>query len=69
VAARFAANDYQLTDIITAPAISISSRLRLVENSLGSFQGGFLLISHDHRLVENVADRLYLLEEGRLRLV
>jgi len=43
--------------------------VEVLEKLLEGFHGGFLLVSHDRALVENVADRLYLLEAGRLRLV
>ncbi|MBU0982386.1 MAG: ATP-binding cassette domain-containing protein [candidate division Zixibacteria bacterium] len=40
-----------------------------LEGLLESFPGGFLIVSHDREFVENVADRLYFLEDARLRLV
>lgn len=42
--------------------------IEVLEQLLTDFPGGFLLISHDRSFVENVADQLYLLEEGHLRL-
>jgi len=43
--------------------------IEVLESLLGAFCGGFLMISHDRTFVENASDKLYLLEEGRLRLV
>ena len=43
--------------------------IEVLEQMLSSFQGGYVVISHDRRFVENVADKLYLLEGGRLHLV
>jgi ATPase subunit of ABC transporter with duplicated ATPase domains len=43
--------------------------IEVMESLLGSFHGGFVLVSHDRTFVENVADRLYLLTDDRLRLL
>jgi ATP-binding cassette subfamily F protein 3 len=43
--------------------------IEILEHLLIDFQGGFLLISHDRSFVANVSDRLYLLEDGRIKLV
>jgi ATPase subunit of ABC transporter with duplicated ATPase domains len=43
--------------------------IEVLEQMLGRFNGGVLMISHDRTFVENVAERLYVLEDGRLRLV
>lgn len=43
--------------------------IEVLERMLGDFGGGILMISHDRTFVENVAERLYVLEGGRLRLV
>ncbi len=43
--------------------------IEVLESLLSAFKGGFLMISHDRSFVENVSDRLYLLEGGSLRLV
>lgn len=42
--------------------------IHVLEELLADFPGGYLMISHDRSFVENVADHLYLLEEGYLRL-
>ncbi len=43
--------------------------VEVLEQLLDRFPGGYLIISHDRSFVENVSDRLYTLDEGRLRLV
>ena len=43
--------------------------IEVLEQMLGKFDGGILVISHDRAFVENVAERLFMLEDGRLRLV
>jgi ATP-binding cassette subfamily F protein 3 len=43
--------------------------IEVLESLLSAFKGGFLMISHDRAFVENVSDRLYLLEGKSLRLV
>ncbi len=43
--------------------------IEVLERLLSAFQGGFLLISHDRRFVEHVADKLYLLGDARIRLI
>lgn len=43
--------------------------IEVLERMFGSFGGGLLMISHDRAFVENVAERLFVLEGGRLRLV
>jgi ATP-binding cassette subfamily F protein 3 len=43
--------------------------IEVLEQLLGQFRGGMLVISHDRAFVENVAETLYVLEGGRLRLV
>ena len=40
--------------------------ITVLEQMLAAFPGGFLLVSHDRTFVENVADRLLLLDHGRL---
>lgn len=41
----------------------------VLEQLLRDYRGGFLMISHDRAFVSNTARRLYLVEDGRLRLV
>ncbi|MFZ5980208.1 MAG: ATP-binding cassette domain-containing protein [Candidatus Zixiibacteriota bacterium] len=43
--------------------------VQVLERVLGAFPGGYLIISHDRTFVENVAERLYLLENGRIMMV
>ncbi|MDH4158511.1 MAG: ATP-binding cassette domain-containing protein [candidate division Zixibacteria bacterium] len=43
--------------------------IEVLEKILDGFAGGFLIISHDRRFIENVADRLYVLDGGRPRLL
>jgi ATPase subunit of ABC transporter with duplicated ATPase domains len=43
--------------------------IEVLEQLLGQFHGGMLVISHDRAFVENVAETLYMLESGQLRLV
>ena len=43
--------------------------IEVLEKLLDEFQGGYLIISHDRAFAANAAERLYMLEEGRLRLV
>lgn len=43
--------------------------IEVLEQMLEDYRGGFLLISHDRSFVGNVAERLYLLADGHLRLV
>ncbi len=43
--------------------------IEVLEQLLQDFKGGFLVISHDRRFVENVAHKLYLLDGGRLTVV
>lgn len=43
--------------------------IEVLEQLLHDFQGGFLMISHDRAFVANVADKLCLLDGGRLKLV
>jgi len=43
--------------------------IQVLEGLLRNFQGGFLIVSHDRSFVQNVSDKLYLLEKGRVRLV
>ena len=43
--------------------------IEVLEQLAQDFGGGFLLISHDRSFVENVAETLYVLDAGRLRLV
>jgi len=43
--------------------------VQVLEKMLEAFPGGYMIISHDRTFVENVAERLYLLEGGRLKLV
>ncbi|MFH1893647.1 MAG: ATP-binding cassette domain-containing protein [Candidatus Zixiibacteriota bacterium] len=43
--------------------------IEVLEQLLQDFGGGFLLISHDRSFVANVADKLYVLDGGRLRQV
>lgn len=43
--------------------------IMIMEKMLQDFPGGFALISHDQRFVENVADKLMLIKDGKLELV
>ncbi len=43
--------------------------VEVLEQALSQFPGGYLVVSHDRSFVESVADKLYLIEEGRLKLV
>lgn len=43
--------------------------IEVLQRLLAAFRGGFLLVSHDRRFVEHVADKLYLLEDARIRLI
>ncbi|MDD5425487.1 MAG: ATP-binding cassette domain-containing protein [candidate division Zixibacteria bacterium] len=43
--------------------------VEVLEQLLTGFAGGYLIISHDRTFVENIADCLYMLEDGQLRLV
>ncbi len=43
--------------------------IEILERLLQDFEGGFLTVSHDRAFIENIADRLYYLEDGHLRLV
>lgn len=43
--------------------------VQVLERMLAAFPGGYLIISHDRTFVENVAERLYLLKDGRMALV
>ena len=43
--------------------------IRVLEDLLASFRGGYIAISHDRTFVSEVADKLYYLQSGRLRLV
>ncbi|AFZ68780.1 ABC-F family ATP-binding cassette domain-containing protein [Deinococcus peraridilitoris] len=40
--------------------------LESVETALDEFGGTLLMVSHDRRLIEHLADRIWLLEDGRL---
>jgi ATP-binding cassette subfamily F protein 3 len=42
--------------------------IEVLEELLGDFHGGMLVISHDRAFVARVAETLYVLEDGRLRL-
>jgi ATP-binding cassette subfamily F protein 3 len=46
--------------------LDIEARQALVE-ALGDYQGAVVLISHDRRLIETVADRLWLVDAGTVR--
>jgi len=46
--------------------LDIDARDALVQ-ALGSYEGAVVLVSHDPRLVELVADRLWLVQDGRVR--
>jgi ATP-binding cassette subfamily F protein 3 len=43
--------------------------IQVLEQMLNEFRGGFLLISHDRTFVSNVAETLYVLESGTVRLL
>ena len=43
--------------------------IEVLEKILDDFPGGFLIVSHDRSFVANVSDELYLLEEGRLKII
>ena len=40
--------------------------VEILEQLLQNFPGGFLIISHDRQFVENVADKMYLLDRRRI---
>ncbi|MDE2889368.1 MAG: ABC-F family ATP-binding cassette domain-containing protein [Gemmatimonadota bacterium] len=40
--------------------------VEVLEGLLETFPGGFLVVSHDRRLISRVADEVYILDEGRL---
>jgi ATPase subunit of ABC transporter with duplicated ATPase domains len=42
--------------------------VQVLERALGQFPGGFLIVSHDRIFVERVADQLYVIDGGRLKL-
>ncbi|WP_119165914.1 ABC-F family ATP-binding cassette domain-containing protein [Algihabitans albus] len=46
--------------------LDVDAREALVQ-ALGDFEGGVILVSHDPHLVELVADRLWLVQEGTVR--
>ncbi len=39
--------------------------LESLEGALDAYEGTLLMVSHDRRLIENLADRIWLLEDGR----
>lgn len=43
--------------------------IEILESILRDFNGGYLIISHDRAFVENIAERLYLLDRGKLTLI
>jgi len=43
--------------------------IEILEEILNGFPGGFLLISHDRAFVSNVTEKLYTIEDNRLRLI
>ncbi|MFH1688360.1 MAG: ATP-binding cassette domain-containing protein [bacterium] len=43
--------------------------IEVLEALLNGFAGGYLIVSHDRRFVQNVAGKLYLLEGGHLSIV
>jgi len=43
--------------------------VEVLERALREFPGGYLVVSHDRAFVERVADQLYVLDEGRLKVV
>jgi len=43
--------------------------IEVLEKILTDFPGGYLIISHDRTFVANVSNELYLLEEGRLKII
>ncbi|MCP4566664.1 MAG: ABC-F family ATP-binding cassette domain-containing protein [FCB group bacterium] len=43
--------------------------IEILERILRDFSGGYLIISHDRAFVENIADRLYMLDRDKLILI
>ena len=43
--------------------------IEILESLLINYQGGFLIISHDRTFVSNVADKLYLLENNKIKQI
>ena len=43
--------------------------IEVLKELLTAFPGGFLIVSHDRRLLANVMNEVYLIEERRLRLL
>ena len=43
--------------------------IEILETVLQEFKGGFLTISHDRTFVENIAERLHMLDQGRISLI
>ena len=42
--------------------------VEVLERALREFPGGYLIVSHDRAFVEQAADQLYVIEEGRLKM-
>ena len=42
--------------------------IMIMEKMLQEFSGGFALISHDQRFVENVAEKLFVIKDGQIEL-
>ncbi len=40
--------------------------VEVLERLLKEFSGGFIVVSHDRRLISNISDEIYLLKKGRL---
>ncbi len=43
--------------------------IEVLEKILNDFPGGYLIVSHDRSFVANVSDELYLLEDGRVKII
>lgn len=43
--------------------------IEILESLLNAFRGGFLIISHDRAFVQTVADKLFLIKQGKIRQV
>lgn len=43
--------------------------IEVLESLLNNFQGGYFIISHDRTFVSNVAEKLYLLDDNRIKLI
>ena len=46
---------------------AVHATVEVLERVLQQYDGGFVLVSHDRRLIDRVATRLIVLEQGQLR--